>query len=582
MGAQRTTSHGWRLRHCAWLACLLFGCKVYNPDLLVQWPGPEDAGSLPDTGSDTGPYDAGYSGELDAGDDPVVGCSAREGDLDCPQSCPETCNDRDDDCDGVIDESDIPLCQLSAATSVCVAGTCLIAGCNEGNVDCNELAADGCEATLDSVEHCGVCSQRCSLANADPRCNGGRCEVFGCKPSFGDCDKRSDNGCERPLNSLLDCGACGAGCAAAHAVTDCSSGQCKFIQCAPGYGDCNNDANRLGAGDGCETQLNTESHCGSCAPCSGTLKCYGGKCTSLVCNADEADCDGNNSVCETSLRSVDDCGSCGNACGSPANAAVSCSTGNCVQTCNSGFANCDNALSNGCETNIRTNTNCGACGTTCTYANATTSCTSGTCQLTTCTSGFGDCNGNAADGCEQRLNTTTHCNGCGTACTRANATPTCSSGSCQVSSCNSGFGNCDGNAANGCETNLQTSAQHCNGCGQGCTSNFSCQAGRCVCTSDSNCGSGQVCCGGACVSTGSDEANCGGCGRACASNQTCCSGSCKTLSSDRSNCGSCGNQCDSDDTNTCSNGQCRCSGDPPCSGLSRCCSSGCKIGLLCF
>jgi hypothetical protein len=91
-----------------------------------------------------------------------------------------------------------------------------------------------------------------------------------------------------------------------------------------------------------------------------------------------------------------------------------------------------------------------------------------------CTTGFGDCDLSAGNGCEVTLGTDlTNCGRCGNACPpRANATPTCSSGTCGVS-CNTGFADCNSSAADGCEVDTNTSAAHCGGCGRAC-------AGRCV------------------------------------------------------------------------------------------------------
>jgi hypothetical protein len=53
--------------------------------------------------------------------------------------------------------------------------------------------------------------------------------------------------------------------------------------------------------------------------------------------------------------------------------------------------------------------------------------------------------------------------------------------------CAPGFGDCDGNAANGCETDTRTSAAHCGMCGHACATGQVCVAGTCVappCTSD--------------------------------------------------------------------------------------------------
>ena len=58
---------------------------------------------------------------------------------------------------------------------------------------------------------------------------------------------------------------------------------------------------------------------------------------------------------------------------------------------------------------------------------------------------------------------TKYCGGCGHACNSTNGTASCASGVCGIS-CSAGFGNCDGNVTNGCETNTQTSTSNCGTC----------------------------------------------------------------------------------------------------------------------
>jgi hypothetical protein len=578
-GARHTQSHRAFGFFSLWLllaSSVAISCDVYDASLVrvrpLQRP---DAGPPP---TDAG-HDAGMdAGDQDAGEEPE--CVFNALDEFCQMRCKETCNDLDDDCDGLVDETRRgAVCNLSAATSVCVAGTCLIAACDAGHVDCNETAEDGCEATLDSVETCGACTRRCELPNAVPECNAGKCGVERCMTGWDDCDGKPENGCERQLDKVTDCGACGASCRIPNATAECGSdGKCKFDECEPGWGNCNESTD-----DGCETDLGEPSSCGACgAQCPGDKPyCTGGKCTSIVCADGSADCNGDNMVCETDLGTVTNCGACGVDCGTVANASVSCNAERvCQPACNTGFASCDNSFANGCETDIRTLANCGTCGATCAHANATSSCGNGSCGLASCNSGFGNCNNNTADGCEQQLNTQTHCGQCGRACSLGNAASSCSSGSCQVSTCNAGFGNCDANAANGCETNLTNNTSHCNACGAACPANFACQAGRCVCDANSDCASGQNCCGGSCIDIRSDRNNCGACGNVCASGQTCCSGTCRNLTNDFNNCGSCGRSCGSN-SNRCTNSACRCTDDSPCGAFFMCCANGCHTPLLC-
>ena len=105
-----------------------------------------------------------------------------------------------------------------------------------------------------------------------------------------------------------------------------------------------------------------------------------------------------------------------------------------------------------------------------------------------CALGFADCNSNKlTDGCE--INTTTdptHCSTCATICVGANGTATCTSSVCGIV-CAPDYGNCDGNLATGCETNLLIDVNNCGGCSRPCstthvtgnTNGLSCNARVC-------------------------------------------------------------------------------------------------------
>jgi len=79
------------------------------------------------------------------------------------------------------------------------------------------------------------------------------------------------------------------------------------------------------------------------------------------------------------------------------------------------------------------------------------SCSGGVCSGWTCDSGWGNCNSTWDDGCETQVNTTQHCGSCSNSCgSRAHATASCPSGTCQYS-CQSPYENCNGNWSDGCE-----------------------------------------------------------------------------------------------------------------------------------
>jgi hypothetical protein len=90
-----------------------------------------------------------------------------------------------------------------------------------------------------------------------------------------------------------------------------------------------------------------------------------------------------------------------------------------------------------------------------------------------------------AAGCETNLATSTmHCGACGSGCAMGSHTTsvTCTAMGCEVAGCDSGFGDCDGNAANGCEVRLSNDPAHCGMCGRACMPGERCSASVCRAT----------------------------------------------------------------------------------------------------
>jgi hypothetical protein len=465
------------------------------------------------------------------------------------------------------------------ALPTCAMGTCRLA-CLPGFADCDGVATNGCEAALSGTTHCGACSNACSGAtplcvegmrgtyacssgcamgqsrcgascvdtanapdhcgacgnvcarrpNARPTCAMGTCGIA-CEADFGDCDGSAANGCEVVTSSdVRHCGRCGNACPSGpRATATCEGGRCG-IRCEPGFADCDgNPAN------GCEVDLTTATaHCGRCgnacpAGPGATAVCSAGRCA-IRCESGRGDCDGNPANgCEVDLTTATThCGRCGNICTAGANALPTCSAGVCGTSCVPGFADCDGLTATGCEASLSGTSNCGRCGNVCgpsmplctsmggtsscvsgcamgevrcggscvntassvehcgscgnacpAVVNATRGCSAGACTFT-CATGFGDCDGSAVTGCETDLRSTiAHCGACGARCSApANATPTCTAGTCGFT-CNAGFADCDRNPANGCETDLRTSSAHCGACGNACTTGR-CEEGRCI------------------------------------------------------------------------------------------------------
>ena len=159
----------------------------------------------------------------------VAACAPGFSDLDklaqngCEYTCPvfpttaETCNDKDDNCNGEINEGNpgggVP------CSSTCPGGICQ-GECSDGTTLC-----------AGSVLIC--------VAG-----NGPTLEV--CDGKDNDCDGTTDNGFD-PQADPLNCGSCGTVCSPFDAIGGCVAGQCVIAACAPGH------ANLDGIpGNGCE------------------------------------------------------------------------------------------------------------------------------------------------------------------------------------------------------------------------------------------------------------------------------------------------------------------------------------------
>jgi hypothetical protein len=257
--------------------------------------------------------------------------------------------------------------------------------------------------------------------------------------------------------TLTDCAGCNTPCQdLAHAVPTCQSGQCEIASCLAGFGDCDGRPE-----NGCEQPLDTLRHCGACGQRCRKASCGGGTCTAVDCGQypGRADCDGDQASCEIDL-SADalHCGRCDNPCRFDSeiatHARVACQRASCMAVCEPGWGDCDGNYANGCEQRLNTTDHCGACRARCAIDHATVSCDTGRCEVTSCKDELDDCDRDKLS-CETALDTPRACGGCDKRCDLDHANQTCggSAGArvCTLASCESGFSDCDGMPDNGCE-----------------------------------------------------------------------------------------------------------------------------------
>jgi hypothetical protein len=300
----------------------------------------------------------------------------------------ESCNGRDDDCNGMTDEN--------LGDTTCGTGECrrTVSNCINGSPQVCEPAPAGTEI---------------------------------CDDKDNDCDGVVDDGFDKA--SVQHCGRCNNVCAFPHAVPACVMGACAIGSCTPGFVNADGiDSN------GCELM---------CTP-SGAE----------ICDGLDNDCDGFTDEGFQLASDPTNCGTCGRVCNvNNGNIAqYACVASQCgIMTCSTGFADCDQTYGTGCEKNVSADVaNCGACNNVCTVANGTPGCASSACTVASCNAGWGNCNNQVSDGCELNVTTSvTHCGVCGNACPAAlHATPVCAASMCGYA-CDSGWVDLDG--VNGCE-----------------------------------------------------------------------------------------------------------------------------------
>lgn len=357
-------------------------------------------------------------------------------------------------------------CALYTAATECAAQTCV------NGVQTNTRACDGSGAcnpgappTVNCFPYqCNSANQTCFAAcSSDTQCQTG----YGCAAS-GQC--RKVNGLSCGLDAECKSGFCADGV--------CCDGRCNGVceKC--------NQANRIGfcdpiaAGADPEEECSdqTASTCGRTGTCSGSRSCQlwpaSTVCQLATCaNATTLNrtdfCNGQGACVDAGTQS---CGNyicegtatppaCRTTCSNDTHCASGfrCRSGACLRdnggTCGSG-AQCfsGNCCSGICRDLTNDKNNCGQCGTVCQdNGTVTNTCQSGVCNPV-CQNLRRNCNNDPRDGCETATNTLSNCGGCGTTCSRNNASATCATGSCSISSCNFGYDTCDGNDPNGCET----------------------------------------------------------------------------------------------------------------------------------
>ncbi|MBX3215925.1 MAG: hypothetical protein KF850_28050 [Labilithrix sp.] len=227
-----------------------------------------------------------------------------------------------------------------------------------------------CVSMSDPVYGCGAPScEPCAVPRGTAACQANRCVVADCDPGYADCNQDPADGCEVDLSKATSCGSCNARCPAATPV--CAPAGASF-QCSTG---CAPNAPLL-CGDECVSPATSVNHCGGCnAKCPtvahADVTCEAGDCK-VACKPSYHACGG---ACVVSTDPTA-CGPGCVVCPVPAHAAATCQGDACGFQCAAGFGDCNREAADGCESNLATDPlHCGACGR---------SCNGGTCNAGVC------------------------------------------------------------------------------------------------------------------------------------------------------------------------------------------------------
>jgi cysteine-rich repeat protein len=391
-------------------------------------------------GADKPERDAGMSGSIDAGgsdrssSSPTAGAGGAKSDSmsagGAPAACapaPEVCDDKDNDCDGNVDEQVTKPCGM--AVGICTMGTL---ACHDGVWDDEKTQCQGAVMPM--------AAEVCDQGKLDENCNG-----------------VVNEGCSCQDGERMECGKSTAPCKVGHVVcangmwpTECPDDVEGSAEVCDGV---DNDCNGMADDEG-------DALCQGGKKCAGTLKC-------VEC-MDDGDCSGRTAStckawsCNTSSHTCQQkTVEAGTACGGSNKCTAAGSCVRCLDSSDCGSG--QQCVSNECTKKAVCGDGALDSGEQCDDGNSSDndSCTS-TCKLNVCGDGHWNMNGPRPEECD-RGDRSNLADGrvwdtwsCDTSCRRQYGYTPCS----QDSDCGPS-GACDANGGHVCKTMCSGSGSTC-------------------------------------------------------------------------------------------------------------------------
>ena len=138
----------------------------------------------------------------------------------------------------------------------------------DGGLDAAGDGEAGCGSTA-TISNCGACGAACDQTHSSPvSCNAGICSYSGCDAGWGDCVPAAPNtnGCETQLNTISHCAGCNVACDTTSSLdAGCNGTTCTYSGCKPGWSMCKTAPPNAG---GCS--CNTPGCCVEAGTCQTT------------------------------------------------------------------------------------------------------------------------------------------------------------------------------------------------------------------------------------------------------------------------------------------------------------------------